>query len=48
MLIAGGVLAATGAYLFVYNIARTLGGRPAARAAQLETARRGLQVLDHE
>jgi cbb3-type cytochrome oxidase subunit 1 len=39
VLAAGGMLAATGAYLFIYNLWRTIDGRPAPRPATIPLAR---------
>jgi cbb3-type cytochrome oxidase subunit 1 len=39
VLATGGVLAAAGAYLFIYNLWRTLGGRPAPRSAAVPITR---------
>jgi cytochrome c oxidase cbb3-type subunit 1 len=48
MLIAGGALAAAGAYCFVFNIWRTIDGRSAAVATHEAMGRRGLTVVDRE
>lgn len=39
VLAAGGILAATGAYLFIYNLWRTIDGRPAPRPAAIPLGR---------
>lgn len=40
VLVGGGILAATGAYLFIYNLWRTIDGRAAPRPAAIPLARR--------
>ena len=46
MIMIGGALAATGALFFVYNIWRTLDGRPSTRTIEYATSRKGLNVVD--